>query len=302
VAGGLWFGITLLTIPAYVNGAWPVTLILLASACLYAVQFRGARAALERRYPVQPPANLLALRVFGSPSLKDFMALTSYWRWMGTTQRLDGPDTSGDKAADVLAVITGRANERIVKTEQDLEAVLAGFREDVDGELRYTLNSMQCSNATWQQALERLLAKADVVVMDLSGFSSERLGCKHELGKLVEKVGLDRVLLLVDDSTNLGLLEQVLEEAWERTSPDSPNRLAEHSVTLVRTGGLSDRQANESVYAWQRRLQTRLGGKRLVGLLVDMALAAATTQGAAGPMPLASSTGRGLGVVESRAW
>jgi hypothetical protein len=230
------------------------------------------------------------------------MALTSYWRWMGTTQRLDGPDTSGDKAADVLAVITGRANERIVKTEQDLEAVLAGFREDVDGELRYTLNSMQCSNATWQQALERLLAKADVVVMDLSGFSSERLGCKHELGKLVEKVGLDRVLLLVDDSTNLGLLEQVLEEAWERTSPDSPNRLAEHSVTLVRTGGLSDRQANESVYAWQRRLQTRLGGKRLVGLLVDMALAAATTQGAAGPMPLASSTGRGLGVVESRAW
>jgi hypothetical protein len=71
VAGGLWFGITLLTIPAYVNGAWPVTLILLASACLYAVQFRGARAALERRYPVQPPANLLALRVFGSPSLKD---------------------------------------------------------------------------------------------------------------------------------------------------------------------------------------------------------------------------------------
>jgi hypothetical protein len=279
VAGALWFGITVLTIPAYVKSAWPVTWLLLASVCLYVVQSRRTRSALERRYPVVAPANLLALRVFGSPSLKDFMALTSYWRWMGTTQRLDGPDTSGDKTADVLAVMTGRANERIVKTEQDLAAALAAFREDTDGELRYTLNSMQCSNATWQQALDRLLGKADVVVMDLSGFSSERLGCKYELGTLVEKTGLDRVLLLVDDSTDLGLLEHVLHDAWKRTSPDSPNHLAEHPVTLVRTGGLSDRQPDESVYEWQRRLQMRLGGKRLVGRLVDMAVAASTSAG-----------------------
>ena len=61
----------------------------------------------------------VALHRHESPSLKDFMALTSYWRWMGTTQRLDGPDTSGDKTADILAVMTGRANERIVQTEQD---------------------------------------------------------------------------------------------------------------------------------------------------------------------------------------
>ena len=84
----------------------------------------------------------VALHRHESPSLKDLMALTSYWRWMGTTQRLDGPDTSGDKTADILAVMTGRANERIVQTEQDLAAGLAAFREDTDGELRYTLNSL----------------------------------------------------------------------------------------------------------------------------------------------------------------
>ena len=67
----------------------------------------------------------VALYRHESPSLKDFMALTSYWRWMGTTQRLDGPDTSGDKTADILAVMTGRANERIVQTEQDLAAPFA---------------------------------------------------------------------------------------------------------------------------------------------------------------------------------
>ena len=271
LAGSFWFGLTVLTIPAYVDELWPVTWLLLASGGLYVIQFRLARSALERRYPIVRPANLLALRVFGSPSLKDFMALTSLWRWMGTTQRLDGPDTSGDKTADVLAVMTGRVNARIIENAENLEAALAAFHDDIDDELRYALNSMQCSNATWQQALDRLLSKADIVVMDLSGFSSERLGCTYELATLVEKISLKRVLLLVDDSTDLELLERVLHEAWQRTSPDSPNHLAEHAVTLVRTGGLSERQPTESLYAWQRRLQTRLGGKRLVGRLVDMA-------------------------------
>ena len=71
----------------------------------------------------------------------------------------------------------------------------------------------------------------------------------------------------------------MLHEAWRRTSLDSPNHLAEHTVILVRTGGLSERQPSESLYAWQRRLQTRLGGKRLVGRLVDMAVAASTNAG-----------------------
>ena len=77
---------------------------------------------------------------------------------MGTTQRLDGPDTSGDKTADVLAVVTGRANERIVQTEQDLAAGLAAFREDTDGELRYTLNSIavqQCDVAAGARSTAR---------------------------------------------------------------------------------------------------------------------------------------------------
>ena len=97
---------------------------------------------------------------------------------MGTTQRLDGPDTSGDKTADILAVMTGRANERIVQTEQDLAAGLAAFREDTDGELRYTLNSLVVQQCDVAATLDRLLGKADVVVMDLSSLSSEQLRFK----------------------------------------------------------------------------------------------------------------------------
>jgi hypothetical protein len=44
----------------------------------------------------------------------------------------------------------------------------------------------------------RLLPHADVVLMDLRGFSKINLGCIFELTQIVNLVSLDRILIIVD--------------------------------------------------------------------------------------------------------
>ena len=41
---------------------------------------------------------------------------------------------------------------------------------------------------------------------------------------LIDRVAIDRVLLVVGDSTDLVLLRRVLEDAWDRMDANSPNR------------------------------------------------------------------------------
>jgi hypothetical protein len=60
--------------------------------------------------------------------------------------------------------------------------------------------------------------------MDLDGFDEDNQGCAHELGLFIDRVAIDRVLLVIGDSTDLVLLRRVLEEAWNRMDANSPNR------------------------------------------------------------------------------
>ncbi|MFL5032765.1 MAG: hypothetical protein ACJ8E1_23105, partial [Xanthobacteraceae bacterium] len=276
VIGLGWLALTLLTAPAYAQQAVSVTLLLFVSAIAYVVVLWWRLGRLEQEYLLPLPFRLLALRVFGSPFLADFMVLTAKWRWLGTTQRLDGPDTAGDRSGDVFAMLRGRLDTRIVEDETELEDALTHFAEKPDGDLRYAVNSIQCTDATWRAALDRLLTSADIIVMDLSGFSQERLGCKYELGKLIGAQALDRVLLLIDESTDRALLESVLKEAWRAAYEADPKRTMPHRVTVIETGGVTERGPQESEYAWKKRLAARLEGDLLVALMVDKALAGRT--------------------------
>jgi hypothetical protein len=103
--GALWVAITLyvgLFVEPYGALAWPVRIASVVLVVGYFVWVARQRSDLERRYPLDPPINLLALRVFGTPRLADFIELTDRWRWWGPTQQLNGPDTAGKKSADVL--------------------------------------------------------------------------------------------------------------------------------------------------------------------------------------------------------
>jgi hypothetical protein len=74
---------------------------------------------------------------------------------------------------------------------------------------------MRCANATWKAALQYLLDRADVVVMDLSSLSDQNRGVAYEIGKLIDEVPLHRVVLLFDESTDLKVLKEILFRAYE---------------------------------------------------------------------------------------
>ncbi len=238
-----------------------------ALAIGYLAWLRREARTLERRFPAPAPLSLLALRVFNSGSLDEFMHLTRIWRFVGTHQQLDGPDTAGSKDRDVMLLVTGKIDEAVVSRDADLDAAIDAFAFAPDDDLRFPLNSVQCTDATWKDALKRLMGDADVALMDLSGFSPENQGCIYELTQLARRVPRRRVLLLVDDSTDLEFLRSVVRQVWPpgAASTDGP-------VRAIHIGGALSRRPDESVYAWRTRMTKRLDAMHLSSFLVDAAL------------------------------
>ena len=74
--------------------------------------------------------------------------------------------------------------------------------------------------------MEQLATTSDAVLMDLRNLSPHNQGCIFELGRLMDGVDLNRVVFLVDDTTDHSFLETSLERLWQDVSADSPNRTA----------------------------------------------------------------------------
>lgn len=83
--------------------------------------------------------------------------------------------------------------------------------------------NLYCFDDIWKKALEAMLDKASVVIMDLRGFSDARKGCAFELSYLLRSFDLGRVLFLTDRTTDIELVRRTLESEAERIGRDSPN-------------------------------------------------------------------------------
>jgi hypothetical protein len=263
--GAAWLAVGAVETVVYID---PMGIAFVIPVVVYLVVLRRKKAELERRYPVHAPLNLLTLRVFSSPALRDFMLMTDRWRWLGPMYRLDGSDTAGSSMRDVIAYLRGRVENVIVQDERELAAALASFGDRPDGQLRYPLNSIQCNDATWKRALQAMLDDADAVVMDLSSFNEERRGCAYELGKLIEHVPLRRFILLVNARTDMPYLRRTLDAAW-----------------LSRPDGAVNTAADEPVHVLEIRgeaIKAPVDAERLVGALLDAASAGRDTPATGG--------------------
>ena len=237
------------------------------------IMFKKLRLTLEQKYPYQPPVNLLALRVFGSPFLDDFLHLTKTWQWLGTTHRLDGPDTAGGDLMDVVNYITGHIDRSIIETQEELDKHVSTFIHEPDRQLRFPHNSMQCMSDTWMIALQYLLDKADVVIMDFSYLNEKNKGVAYEVGKLLDQFSTSRLVFLINDTTDMDVLQRIINDAWNTRSPESPNRPdAEPRIRCIHTGVMPERRENESHYDWKNRFEVPIDGNLLVGLIYDSAM------------------------------
>ena len=110
-----------------------------------------------------------------------------------------------------------RIRRQFIKDDSDLGHPLANLdlRTDPDG--RYRINQFFCFANTWQNAVRLLSQQAGMVLMDLRNFSANNKGCLYELEMLREHVHPNRMLLLVDSTTDWPFVEATLHRLSTRT-------------------------------------------------------------------------------------
>ena len=72
--------------------------------------------------------------------------------------------------------------------------------------------------------LKRLARDSDAVLMDLRGFLPDNQGCVFEINELLNVVPLDRVVFVIDATTDLAFLRETFATGWGALAADSPNR------------------------------------------------------------------------------
>ena len=172
--------------------------------------------------------SLLLLRVFalGSRSEHLFDGLKKRWLRAGSIGMIAGPDlvTSTVEPHEFLDFVGGRLSRQFIESEADMSQRLQ--RRDVypDPDGRYRVSEFFCRQDTWQMTMRRLAEDSDVVLMDLRSFSPRNQGCLWELEQLLIGTPLERVLFVVDETTDQPFLADKLQALWSQVPAESPNR------------------------------------------------------------------------------
>lgn len=173
---------------------------------------------------------LLLLRVFalGARSERLFDALGKRWLRIGNIDMIAGPDlaTTAVEPHEFLDFVGGRMSRQFVRDEADLARRFSARALGPDPDGRHRVNEFFCHDDTWRPTMLRLAQEADVVLMDLRGFTPQNQGCRYELQQLLDFVPLERVIVLIDADAPRDFIEGTLGMLWQSSRVDSPNRTA----------------------------------------------------------------------------
>jgi hypothetical protein len=210
----LWLIVVFNEVIALSSGlGWKALLNLLAFIAYRGTVTLGLKCwRLPERAVTRP--RLLLLRVFGYQrrTEKLFDVIAQRWRACASVQMIAGADLGVRTldAGDFLAFLGGRMKQQFVKDGSALQQKLAQLDAGPDPDGQFRVVEFFCHDNTWRPTLTALLRRSDVVVMDLRSFSKTNSGCIYELQQLVEHKLLNRALFVVDQTTDVPLLESTL--------------------------------------------------------------------------------------------
>ena len=201
----------------------------------------GGRALL----PVTPEQNVFGrkpwsiayLRLFANETgLQAF--LEGAWRGCGYVhflrdvdsvsgeelEALDGSRLFINTRSRLLADLEGRPSETLPGGRREFTGLAAETITVDDRYGSYPVYAPLCHESFWKVAIDILLERADVVILDLSGFHWDNLGTGYELQRVVDRVPIERTILLADPShADRPFLEAQIRRAWSQMAADSPN-------------------------------------------------------------------------------
>jgi hypothetical protein len=192
------------------------------------VAWAGLRVVRSKTMQTEETARLLLLRVFslGTRSERLFGALATHWRHVGSIELIAGPDLATDtlEPHEFLDFLSGKLARRFIDGPQALDQRSSEMDNKPDQDGRFRVNDFFCHDDTWKMVLSRLVKESDAVVMDLRGFTSQNKGCVFEVGELINVEPLEKVIFIVDDTTDERLLMENMRQSWDLMKPTSPNR------------------------------------------------------------------------------
>jgi hypothetical protein len=196
----------------------------------------------------ESPRRLLLLRVFDHTRRRRRLLdmLDDGWRWIGRVDLVVGVDfadrTLSPAALEQFAL--GRVHRHFISNEaESVERVrLLSNRRAVDG--RYPLNELHCLPHIWPHVVTQLAGACDVALLDLRGLQRANQGALFELALMVERMALDRIVVLVDRRTDEIALSETAQAAWAHLADDSPN--AGRTVTRLSLLRCSGSRADEA--------------------------------------------------------
>jgi hypothetical protein len=192
---------------------------------------------LKKARPPEPPSTLLLLRVFGFArrSQRLFDDLGQRWRYLGPIRLIAGTDLAYAtiEPHEFYDFLSGRLSRAFVKDQEDLESRLSKGVPVADPDGLFRIQDFYCHDDTWRMTVARLARDANAVFMDLRGFTASNCGCIWEIELLVHLVPIERVVLLVDETTDVSLLERTLATASQKIAADSPNATLEKPAVRV---------------------------------------------------------------------
>jgi hypothetical protein len=227
----------------------PLAFIIYKIIAWIGFQLLGRRLAAIEEAP-----ELLLLRVFslGKRSERLFDAVATHWRHVGGIRFIAGPDlaTTTVEPHEFLDFLTGKLARRFIDGPQTLELRISETDSKPDRDGRYRVNDFFCHDDTWTVVLSRLVNDSDAVLMDLRGFSSQNQGVIHEIRELINTARLERVVFVVDGTTDERSLRQTFEDSWKQMPPTSPNRsFTPDQITLFQLTGSYDGEVRELLRA-----------------------------------------------------
>jgi len=223
----LLFGIMHSMDLAFEHWSWALTGVV-AFLAYKLVTIAGFGALARRRPDGSPPPTLLLLRVFslGKRSARLYDSIAGRWRHIGSVNMISGPDlaTSTLEPHELTEFLSGRLARQFVSDDEDLQKRVAALDTGPDPDGRFRVNEFFCFSDTWQPTMQRLAHSASAVLMDLRSFASANRGCLYEIGQLLATVPLERVVFVVDGTTDQPFLASCLQREWCAVPGNSPNR------------------------------------------------------------------------------
>ena len=197
---------------------------------------------------------LLLLRVFalGRRSEHLYDAVGKHWRTAGSIQMIAGPDlaTTTVEPHEFLDFVTGKLARRFIDSGQTLDLRIEQMDLAADNDARYRVTEFFCHDDTWKITLGRLADESDAVLMDLRGFSQNNAGCIFEINELFNLVPLQRIVFVIDESTDQQFMRNTMQMAWQQIKEHSPNRrVTSGQISLVQFSQSSREAMRNLLYA-----------------------------------------------------